>query len=203
MTGSQLGHGSRTGTIVVDESAPVVVSHWFVDMDDPKACVERPEGVVVIVEVSATLVLVAVGPAVVEAEPGEGDVVRPEPPTFDEDDEDADDDDDNGDDNGDEELGLVELPVVFSETMVLLKLELEEDTELPDPDEALDNVLDKLEDRLPERPPTLAEVLLLVEILVVLPSMVVLLAGLESDACVDEAEPDTMVLVTTVEDFET
>ncbi|KAK3675427.1 hypothetical protein LTR78_004510 [Recurvomyces mirabilis] len=144
------------------------------------------------------------GPVVVEAEPGEGDVVGPEPPTFDEDDDDDDDDDDdNGDDdNGDEELGLVELPVVFSEMMVLLKLELEEDNKLPDPDEALDNVLDKLDNRLPERLPTLVEEMLLVDILVVLPSMAVLLAGLESDACVDEAKPDTMVLVTTVEDFE-
>lgn len=44
MIGAHSGHGKITGTIVVDESEPVVVNHSLPVIDDPYISVERPGG---------------------------------------------------------------------------------------------------------------------------------------------------------------
>ena len=78
------------------------------EIEDPKAWVDRPEGVVVMVDVSDVLLLVELRPVVVESEPGEAVVL---PTTV------VDEDND--------ELVLVEL--VVNETEVLDPDELLED----------------------------------------------------------------------------
>ena len=198
MTASHSGQGSRTGTIVVDESAPVVVSHWSVEMEDPKACVDRPEGVVVIVEVSDVLEVVAAGPVVVDTDPGEAELLELETPKTVVEDE--------NDDAAmlvldcNDVLVLLEFIVVFSETAVLLSGELveEDETEVLVPDEVLNDVLVKLDERLSERLPTPRDEELLLELLSVRLDVDVPLAGTDIEACVELDD----VVVRTVEDVE-
>lgn len=65
--GSQVGHGRRIGTIVVEESLPVVVSHSFPVIEKSvKASYERPGGTVVMVEVTEPVIEMT-GPTVIVA----------------------------------------------------------------------------------------------------------------------------------------
>ena len=69
MTGSQVGQGNMTGTIVVDESFPVVVSQMLVLIGKSvKSSMDTPAGTVVIVDVISSTpfedVEVGAGPTV-------------------------------------------------------------------------------------------------------------------------------------------
>lgn len=65
MTGSHVGQGKMTGTIVVEESLPVVVIQILVEiLEAVKSSRDTPEGTVVMVEVIVAGGSVVTGPTV-------------------------------------------------------------------------------------------------------------------------------------------